>query len=138
MSGTAVVESSGACYLTGHGETLEAKEADLRRRGYLPLGEAAVARRLPQRWDPPRLTQADYDFLEGCAVRVPAEPAWPLTVHFDQEDVILLPRSTDAETELEFFDSDDPDDPVLVLDALARPVHLVVDALQLITCSLKW
>jgi hypothetical protein len=131
------VETSGAHYLSGHGETFEDVQGHLRHRGYLPLFEAAASGHLTATWLPPRLTQADYDFLEGCSVRIPSEPAWPLTVHFDQHDVVVLHDLTDAETELEFFDSEDPEEPVPVLDALGRRVHIVVHSLQVVACSLK-
>ena len=66
----------------------------------------------------------------------PEEPVFPLTVMLSDTDQVVLQSSGDAETELEFFDSANPNEPVKVIDALGRPVHLVVFGLEVVTCRL--
>ncbi|KAB2959836.1 MAG: hypothetical protein F9K16_12160 [Thermoanaerobaculia bacterium] len=72
-----------------------------------------------------------------ASAAVLASPVLPLTVRWPDAEPEVLETWEEVETGLEFFDSDDPTEPVEVVDALGRPVRLVVDALDVTVCALK-
>lgn len=66
------------------------------------------------------------------------EPLFPLTVTFHEDgEVWVLSDLTDAACNLEWFDSEDAEEHVSVVDSLGRAVRLKIDSLQVVTCSLK-
>ena len=65
------------------------------------------------------------------------DPVYPLTVAFQDDEPLVLGAPEDAETEFEFFDSEDPAELTPVTDAHGRPVHLVAYALRVTCCELK-
>ena len=65
-------------------------------------------------------------------------PEFPLTVRFFEDDTTIVLRSKEeVECDLEWFDSDDPEQHAEVRDAQDRPVRLVVRDLLLITLELQ-
>ena len=65
-----------------------------------------------------------------------SEVVFPLTVSFADGDELTVDSIEDAETTLEWFDSDDPKEGIIVRDQLGRRVSLRIEALRLIRCSL--
>lgn len=65
------------------------------------------------------------------------EPEYPITVVYADGQRWCLESREDAETSLEWFDSEDPEEGARVFDARRRPVHLVVERLQLKVCAIK-
>jgi hypothetical protein len=65
------------------------------------------------------------------------KPEFPLRVKFDDGDEWLLESEEQVETNLEWFDTDDGDKTVLVLDRLGRPVRLKVEAFSLLMLELS-
>lgn len=66
------------------------------------------------------------------------EPLYPITVHYTKEDEkISFSNELELVSYLEFFDSEDPEEGIEVIDARARPVKLSVWGLELTVFSLK-
>jgi hypothetical protein len=65
------------------------------------------------------------------------QPEWPIHVKYADGEELVLDTSEEAETGLEWFDSEDGDATATVSDDEGRPVHLVVEALKLKICELK-
>lgn len=63
-------------------------------------------------------------------------PVFPLTVRFPDGETVVVEDRLDAECNLEWLDSDDPDDPVEVLDAQGRSVRLRIEGLEIQTLEL--
>ena len=64
------------------------------------------------------------------------QPVFPLTVRFSDGETVVVEDQLDAECNLEWLDSDDPEDPVEVLDALGRTVRLQIEGLKIQTLEL--
>ena len=61
------------------------------------------------------------------------EPQFPIMVVHSDGDRWILNNREEVARNVEFYDSDDPgDEPLIVTDALRRPVRLKVEALQLL------
>jgi hypothetical protein len=58
-------------------------------------------------------------------------PRFPLTVEFSDGETLVVEDNLDAERNLEWLDTDDPQDPVQVQDALGRPVRLRIEGLRI-------
>lgn len=66
------------------------------------------------------------------------EPQFPLTVTFHEDgEVWVLSDLMDAARNLEWFDSEDAEERVTVVDCLGRAVLVKIDSLQVVMCSLK-
>ncbi len=66
------------------------------------------------------------------------EPKFPIKVHFHEtNEEWLLDDMDDIACNLEWFDSDEPDENATVTDLLGRPVRLKVEQLAVLTCELK-
>lgn len=65
------------------------------------------------------------------------QPLFPLTVKFSDGETVVVEDRLDAECNLEWLDSDDPEDPVEVLDALGRPVRLQIEGLKIQNLELR-
>ena len=59
------------------------------------------------------------------------QPRFPLTVKFSDGETVIVEDRLDAECNLEWLDTDDPEDPVEVQDALGRPVRLQIEGLKI-------
>jgi hypothetical protein len=69
-----------------------------------------------------------------------APPPWPLypfTVQWNDEEPEVLADELEVATGLEFFDSEDPEDPTAVVDSLGRRIRLQVEACSITDCELK-
>ena len=64
------------------------------------------------------------------------QPKWPIHVRYIDGDDLILETPEEVETSLEWFDSEDGDTTAAVSDDEGRPVHLVVEALQIKICEL--
>lgn len=67
---------------------------------------------------------------------MPEQPVFPLAVRFSDGETAVLEDRLDTECNLEWLDSNDPEDPVEVLDAQGRSVHLRIDGLEIQTLEL--
>ena len=61
---------------------------------------------------------------------------WPIHVRYIDGDEVILETPEEVESRLEWFDSEDGDSTATVSDDEGRPVHLVVEALELKMCEL--
>ena len=67
-----------------------------------------------------------------------AKPKFPLTVIFHEtNEKWILENEEDAACNLEWFDSEDPEERVTVTDSLGRPVRLKIEQLKVLSCELK-
>lgn len=65
------------------------------------------------------------------------KPSFPLLVVFHEDnDRWVLNNIDEVAQNLEWFDSDDPDEQATVTDSLGRLVKLKVEALTVIECTL--
>jgi hypothetical protein len=65
------------------------------------------------------------------------KPEFPLSILFRATgEVVLIETPEEPETELEFFDSDNPGENAIVTDAKGRRVRLVVEACSFRICEL--
>lgn len=64
------------------------------------------------------------------------QPVFPLTVRFSDGKRVVVEDRFDAECNLEWLDSDDPEDPVEVLDGQGRSVRLRIEGLEIQTLEL--
>lgn len=64
-------------------------------------------------------------------------PRFPLTIQFSDGEVEVVATEEEACCQLEWLDSDDPEDPVNVTDCEGRRVRLKIVALQITTCELQ-
>jgi hypothetical protein len=66
------------------------------------------------------------------------QPEYPLTVTFHESgEIWTLVDLDDAACNLEWFDSDDPEEQAVVVDNKGRPVRLKIESLKVIKCELK-
>ena len=65
------------------------------------------------------------------------QPLFPLSVIFADGERQSVDSVTDAERNLEWLDTEDDDEPITVLDRLGRPVHLKIEALEIVRMELK-
>jgi uncharacterized protein RhaS with RHS repeats len=64
-------------------------------------------------------------------------PEYPIKVIFHEDnEEWLLDNEIEVATNLEWFDSEDPEERATVTDNQGRPVHLVVKELEIIVCEL--
>ncbi|MFK7795120.1 MAG: hypothetical protein AB8B89_07225, partial [Gammaproteobacteria bacterium] len=63
-------------------------------------------------------------------------PKYPLTVKYHEGDIVVADNEVEACCELEWLDTDDEVDPVVVTDALGRKVRLRIIALDIKACEL--
>jgi hypothetical protein len=66
----------------------------------------------------------------------PDRPAFPLTVHWEDDEARVLDDAWELATSLESFNSEPPD-PILVTDRRGRPVRLVVERIHVRVCELR-
>ena len=64
-------------------------------------------------------------------------PVFPLKVAFDDGETWVLATAEEVAENLEWFDSEDGDRSVTVVDAQGRPVRLHVEAFQIIRCEVE-
>lgn len=65
-------------------------------------------------------------------------PEFPLKVHFHETgEEWILEDVDDTACNLEWFDSEDPDENASVIDSLGRAVRLKVRQLVVLTCELE-
>jgi hypothetical protein len=64
-------------------------------------------------------------------------PQFPLAVEFSDGETLLVEDIQDAECNLEWLDTDDPEDQVQVRDALGRQVRLRIEGLKIKTLELR-
>ena len=66
------------------------------------------------------------------------EPTYPITVTFQEDgDVWILNNETEVANNLEWFDSRDPEEKVIVIDKNKRKVTLVIEKLEVKLCELE-
>lgn len=67
-----------------------------------------------------------------------SEPEFPITIEFLEDNTKwLLKNSHELEINLEWFDSEDPEENAIVLDFKSRPVILKIECLELKEFRLK-
>ncbi|MEH6434091.1 hypothetical protein [Massilia sp. DD77] len=64
-------------------------------------------------------------------------PRFPVTITFDDGDVWILDDVGQIGTNLEYFDSEDEDDSLTIVDAFWRPIRVLVRDLQVLIFELK-
>jgi hypothetical protein len=64
-------------------------------------------------------------------------PQYPLRVTFSDGETVVVEDEVDAVRNLEWLDTEDPEDPVTVIDRLGRPVRLRMEFLEIKELSLK-
>ncbi len=64
-------------------------------------------------------------------------PKFPLTVQYSDGEAEVVESEEDACCQLEWLDSDDPENPVNVTDCEGRRVRLKIVALQITVCELQ-
>jgi hypothetical protein len=64
-------------------------------------------------------------------------PQYPFRVTFSDGETVVVENEVDAVRNLEWLDTEDPDDPVTVVDGLGRPVRLRMEYLKIKELSLK-
>jgi len=68
---------------------------------------------------------------------VKMKPSFPITVFFLEDgDKWILEDEIDIAQNLEWFNSDDPEEQAIVTDKSGKPVRLVVENLELLTCEI--
>ena len=66
-----------------------------------------------------------------------SEPTYPLKVVFHEDgEVWEIADAEDAACNLEWFDSDDPEEKASVVDSKGRPVRLKVEELSVVLCEI--
>jgi hypothetical protein len=66
------------------------------------------------------------------------QPEFPIVVTFQEDgDKWVLESADELACSLEWFDSEDPEERAVVVDAKNRPVRLRVEKLKLISLELK-
>lgn len=65
------------------------------------------------------------------------EPLFPLTIRFADGETQTVQDREDAACNLEWFDSDDPQEPAQVTDSAGRSVRLKVERLAVVLCELR-
>jgi hypothetical protein len=74
---------------------------------------------------------------DGSASDPPSTPVYPITVRWPDDVPDVYDNPNDLACNLEWFDSEDPAEPIEVVDGLGRPVRLEVEKLEIIACELK-
>ena len=100
------------------------------------LASRRVWRRLGN--EPPNKREAA-QYVLGVTVmpeKKSAVPAYPLLVHWPDEEAEIITSEQDACLNLEWFDSDD-NEPTRVTDNQGRPVRLVIRKHSMVVCELK-
>lgn len=65
------------------------------------------------------------------------KPSFPLKVIFkEDDDQWILENEIEAAQNLEWFNSDDPDEKATVIDKLGKHVRLVVKDLEVLICEI--
>lgn len=64
-------------------------------------------------------------------------PQYPLRVTFSDGETVVVEDEVDAVRNLEWLDTEDPEDPVTVVDRLGRPVRLRMEFLEIKEFALK-
>jgi hypothetical protein len=66
------------------------------------------------------------------------KPIFPIRVHLlDYDEEYILHNEFDICTKLEFFDSEDPEENAVVIDAYNKELILVVDNLEILKFKVK-
>lgn len=65
------------------------------------------------------------------------QPVFPLHLRIESEPEELLFNLEEVSTSLEWFDSEDDDKSIVVVDDTEQPVRLKIEALKVLICEVK-